>query len=85
MHKLWEENLYLRANKLEFKCLKKSVFVVKTFVCSDNLKVYDPITFGFIHRNVVFGNQMKAPTFLITPVKYEKLRAKMYSECCKPP
>ena len=35
-----------------------------------NLKVYDPIPFGFIHRNGVFGIRRKTLIVLITPVKY---------------
>ena len=35
------------------------------------LKVYDPITFGFIHRNGVFGIRWKLLFFSFTPVKYD--------------
>ena len=48
----------------------------------DDLKVYDPITFGFIHRNGVFGSTWKL-YFLITPVKFyvqQMLLVKVISE-----
>ena len=51
------------------------------------LKVYGPITYGFIHRSGDFDIRMKAPIFLITPVKIYvqqmllvKVAAKTYSE-----
>ena len=60
---------------------------IHRLVKSHNLSkgVYDPITFGFIHRNGVVEcwYQKKAPIFLITPVKsygQEMLILKVTSE-----
>ena len=45
--------------------------------------MYGPITYGFIHRSGVFDIKMKAPIFLITPVKFyvqQMLLVKVISE-----